>query len=50
MANKFGEGNEYSNVKEVLDMLRFDEGSDEEDFAESVPKLQEQEPDRQNNE
>ena len=48
MANKFGKGNEYSNVKEVLDMLRFDEDSDEEDFAEPEPKLPEQESDRQN--
>ena len=50
MANKSGEGNEYSNVKEVLDKLRFDEDSDEEDFAEPEPKLQKQEPDRQNDE
>ena len=46
MAKKSGEGNVYNNVKEVLDMLRVDEDSDEEDFAESQPKLQEQESDR----
>ena len=33
MANKSGKGNEYCNLKEVLDMLRFDKNSDEEDFA-----------------
>ena len=36
-------------MKEVLDMLRFDEDSDEEDFADPESKLQEQELDRQNN-
>ena len=46
MAKKSGEGNVYNNVKEVLDMFRVDEDSDEEDFAESQPKLQEQESDR----
>ena len=45
MAKKFGEGKVYNNVKEVLDMLRVDEDFDEEDFAESQPKLQEQESD-----
>ena len=48
MANKFGKGKEYSSVKEVLDMLRFDKDSDEENFAEPEPKLQEQESNRQN--
>ena len=48
MANKSGKGNDYSNVKEVLDMLRSDEDCDEENFAEPKPKLQEQESDRQN--
>ena len=47
MAKKFSEGNVYRNVKEVLDMLRVDEDSDEEDFVESQPKLQEQESDRE---
>ena len=37
-------------VKEVLDMLRVDEDSDEEDIAESPPKLQKQESDRENDE
>ena len=52
MAKKSGENNVYNNnnVKEVLDMLRIDEDSDEEDFAESLPKLQEQESDRENDE
>ena len=36
--------------KEVLDMLCVDEDSDEEDFAELQPKLQEQESDRENDE
>ena len=40
----------FGNVKEVLDMLRVDEDSDEEEFAESQPKLQEQESDRKNDE
>ena len=44
-AKKSGEGKVYNNVKEVLDMLRVDENFDEEDFAESQPKLQEQESD-----
>ena len=39
MAKNSGEGNVYNNVKEVLDMLRVDEDSDEEEFAESQPKL-----------
>ena len=50
MAKKSGEGNMYINVKEVLDMLRVDEDSDQEDFAESQPKLQENESDRENDE
>ena len=50
MAKKSGEGKMYNNVKKVLDMLRVDEDSDEEDFAESQPKLQEQESDRENDE
>ena len=50
MAKKSGEGKVYSNVKEVLDMLRVDEDSGEEDFEESQPKLQEQESDRENDE
>ena len=45
MAKKSGEGKVYNNVKEVLDMLRVDENSDEEDFSESQPKLQEKESD-----
>ena len=48
MAKKSGEGKVYNNVKEVLDMLRVDEDSGEEDFEESQPKLQEQESDREN--
>ena len=35
MAQKSCKGNVYNNVKEVLDMLRVDEDSDEEDFSES---------------
>ena len=50
MAKKTGEGNVYNDLKEVLNMLRVDEDSDEEDFAESQPKLQEQESDRENDE
>ena len=50
MAKKSGEGKMYNNVKEVLDMLRIDEDSGEEDFEESQPKLQEQESDRENDE
>ena len=50
MAKKSGEGKMYNNVKEVLDMLRVDEDSGEEDFEESQPKLQEQESDRENDE
>ena len=50
MAKKSGEGKVYNNVKEVLDMLRVDEDSGEEDFEESQPKLQEQESDRENDE
>ena len=50
MAKKSGEGKVYNNVKEVLDMLRVDEDSGEEDFKESQPKLQEQESDRENDE
>ena len=50
MAKKSGEGKVYNNEKEVLDMLRVDEDSDEEDFAESQPKSQEQESDRENDE
>ena len=50
MAKKSGGGNVYNNVKEVLDMLRVDEDSDEEDFAESPLKLQEHESDRENDE
>ena len=50
MAKKSSEGKMYNNVKEVLDMLRVDEDSGEEDFAESQPKLQEQESDRENDE
>ena len=50
MAKKPGEGKVYNNVKEVLDMLRVDEDSGEEDFEESQPKLQEQESDRENDE
>ena len=50
MAKKSAEGNVYNSVKEVQDMIRVDEDSDEEDFAESQPKLQEQESDRQNDE
>ena len=50
MAKKSGEGNVYNNAKEVLDMLRVDEDSDKEDFAELQPKLQEQESDRENDE
>ena len=49
MAKKSGEGNVHNNVKEVLDMLRIDGDSDEEDFEESQPKLQE-ESERENNE
>ena len=45
MAKKSAEGKVYINVKEVLDMLRVDEDSDQEDFVESQPKLQEQESD-----
>ena len=50
MAKKSGEGKVYNNVKEMLDMLRVDEDSGEEDFEESQPKLQEQESDRENDE
>ena len=50
MAKKSGEGKVDNNVKEVLDMLRVDEDSGEEDFEESQPKLQEQESDRENDE
>ena len=50
MAKKSGEGNVFNNVKEVLDMLRVHEDSGEEDFAESLPKLQEKESDRENDE
>ena len=50
MAKKSGEGKVYNNVKEVLDMLRVNEDSGEEDFEESQPKLQEQESDRENDE
>ena len=50
MAKKSGEGKVHNNVKEVLDMLRVDEDSGEEDFEESQPKLQEQESDRENDE
>ena len=50
MAKKSGEGKVYNNVKEVLDMLRVDEDSGEEDFEKSQPKLQEQESDRENDE
>ena len=50
MAKKSGEGKVYNNVKEVLDMLRVDEDSGEEDFEESQPKLQEQGSDRENDE
>ena len=50
MAKKSGEGKVYNNVKEVLEMLRVDEDSGEEDFEESQPKLQEQESDRENDE
>ena len=50
MAKKSGEGKVYNNVKEELDMLRVGEDSDEEDFEESQPKLQEQESDRENDE
>ena len=50
MAKKSGEGKVYNNVKEVLDMLRVDEDSGEENFEESQPKLQEQESDRENDE
>ena len=50
MAKKSGEGKVYNNVKEVLDMLRVDEDSGEEDFEESQPKLQEQESVRENDE
>ena len=50
MAKKSGEGKLYNNVKEVLDMLRVDKDSGEEDFEESQPKLQEQESDRENDE
>ena len=50
MAKKSGEGKVYDNVKEVLDMLRVEEDSGEEDFEESQPKLQEQESDRENDE
>ena len=50
MAKKSGEGKVYNNVKEVLDMLRVDEDSGEEDLEESQPKLQEQESDRENDE
>ena len=49
-AKKSGEGKVCNNVKEVLDMLRIDEDSGEEDFEESQPKLQEQESDRENDE
>ena len=48
MAKKSGKGNVYNNAKKVLDMLHVDEDSDEEDFAELQPKLQEQESDREN--
>ena len=50
MAKKSSEGKVYNNVKEVLDMLRVDEDSDEEDFEESQPKLQVQESNRENDE
>ena len=50
MTKKSGEGKVCNNVKEVLDMLRVDEDSDEEDFEESQPKLQEQESERENHE
>ena len=50
MAKKSAEGKVYNNVKEVLDMLRVDEDFDEEDFAESQPKLQEKGSDRENDE
>ena len=50
MAKKSGEGKVYNNVKEVLDMLRVDEDSGEEDFEESQPKLKKQESDRENDE
>ena len=50
MAKKSGEGKVYNNVKEVLDMLRIDEGCREKDFEELQPKLQEQESDRENDE
>ena len=40
-AKKSGEGKVCNNVKEVLDMLRIDEDSGEEDFEESQPELQE---------
>ena len=50
MAKKSGEGKVYNNVKEVLDMLRVDEDSGEEDLEESQPKLQEQGSDRENDE
>ena len=50
MAKKSDEGKVYNNIKEVLDMLCVDEDSDEEDFSESQPKLQEQESDRENDE
>ena len=50
MAQKSGEVKVYKNGKEVLDMLCIDEDSDEEDFAKSQPKLQEQESNRENDE
>ena len=50
MAKKSREGKVYDNVKKVLDMLRVDEDSGEEDFEESQPKLPEQESDRENDE
>ena len=49
-AKKSGEGKVCNNVKEVLDMLRIDEDSGEDDFEESQPELQEQESDRENDE
>ena len=50
MAKKSGEDKVYINVKEVLDMLRVDEDSDQEAFEESQPKLQEKESYRENDE
>ena len=50
MAKKSGEGNMYNDVKEVLDMLRVEEDSGQEDFAESQPKLEEQVSDSESDE